>query len=109
VRHQIVRIVREAAANAVRHAQASRIVVRLAATDGGGLTIEIADDGAGFDVAARSATEGHFGIRGMQERARRIGGDLTIESSTGTRVILALRRAPRRAIMTTKAPNPASS
>jgi signal transduction histidine kinase len=111
VRHQIVRIVREAVANAVRHAQASRIVVRLAAADSGYLTIEIADDGAGFDVAARSATEGHFGIRGMQERARRIGGDLTIESSpgTGTRVILALRHAHRRAIMTTKDPNPARS
>jgi signal transduction histidine kinase len=92
VRHQIVRIVREAVANAVRHAHASRIVVRLAAIDGGGLTIEIVDDGAGFDVAARSATEGHFGIRGMQERARRIGGDLTIESGpgTGTRVVLSL-------------------
>jgi signal transduction histidine kinase len=92
VRHQIVRIVREAVANAVRHAQASRIAVRLAATDGGGLTIEIVDDGTGFDVAARSATEGHFGIRGMQERARRIGGDLTIESGpgTGTRVVLSL-------------------
>jgi len=92
VRHQIVRIVREAVANAVRHAQASRIVVRLSAIDGGGLTIEIVDDGAGFDVAARSATEGHFGILGMQERARRIGGDLTIESGpgTGTRVVLSL-------------------
>jgi signal transduction histidine kinase len=92
VRHQIVRIVREAVANAVRHAHASRIAVRLAATDSGGLTIEIADDGTGFDVAARAAAEGHFGIRGMQERARRIGGDLTIESGpgTGTRVVLSL-------------------
>jgi signal transduction histidine kinase len=95
VRHQIVRIVREAVANAVRHAQAGRIVVRLSAADSGGLTIEIADDGTGFDVAARSAAEGHFGIRGIQERARRIGGDLTIESrpGTGTRVTLAVRAA----------------
>jgi signal transduction histidine kinase len=90
VRHQIVRIVREAAANAVRHAHASRIVVRLEWAASGGLVIEITDDGTGFDVAARAAAEGHFGIRGMQERARRIGGELTIEShpGSGTTVML---------------------
>jgi len=90
VRHQIVRIVREAAANAVRHAHASRIVVRLEWAASGGLLIEITDDGTGFDVATRAAAEGHFGIRGMQERARRIGGSLAIEShpGSGTRVML---------------------
>ena len=90
VRHQIVRIVREAAANAVRHAHASRIVVRLEWAASGGLLIEITDDGTGFDVATRAAAEGHFGIRGMQERARRIGGSLAIEShpGSGTRVTL---------------------
>ena len=95
VRHQIVRIVREAAANAVRHAHASRIIVRLAAADSGGLAIEIADDGTGFDVAARAAAEGHFGIRGMQERARRIGGGLAIQShpGSGTRVTLTVAAA----------------
>jgi signal transduction histidine kinase len=94
VRHQIVRIVREAVANAVRYADASRIAVRLSGTDAGGLTITIADDGRGFDVAARAAADGHFGIRGMQERARRIGGELTIESTpgSGTRVTLAVGR-----------------
>ena len=94
VRHQTVRIIREAVANAVQHAEASRISVRLAGTETGGLTIEVADDGRGFDVAARTAADGHFGLRGMQERARRIGGDLAIESnpSGGTRVILAVGR-----------------
>jgi two-component system nitrate/nitrite sensor histidine kinase NarQ len=94
VRHQTVRIVREAVANAVQHAEASRISVRLAGTETGGLTIEVADDGRGFDVAARTAADGHFGLRGMQERARRIGGDLAIESNPGggTRVILAVGR-----------------
>lgn len=98
VRHQIVRIIREAVANAVRHAGARRIVVRLRGTDSGGLVIEVADDGIGFDVAARAAADGHFGIRGMQERARRIGGDLTIDSiaGTGTRVTLAVGNAPAR-------------
>lgn len=92
VRHQIVRIVREAVANAVRHAHASRIIVRLSPAVSGGLVIEIADDGTGFDVAARAAAEGHFGIRGMQERARRIGGRVEIESTpgAGARVTLTL-------------------
>jgi signal transduction histidine kinase len=95
-RHQIVRIVREAVANAVRHAAARSVVVRLRGTGPGGLVIEVADDGAGFDVAARAAADGHFGIRGMQERARRIGGDLTIESTpaAGTRVTLSLPPVP---------------
>jgi signal transduction histidine kinase len=103
-KHQIVRIVREAVANAVRHAQASRIDVRFSGLDAGGLTIEIADDGAGFDVASRAAADGHFGIRGMLERARRIGGDLTIHSSpgSGTRVTLAMgseTRSPETALI----------
>jgi len=95
-RHQIVRIVREAVANAVRHAAARRIAVRLRGADCGGLVIEVADDGTGFDVAARAAADGHFGIRGMQERARRIGGDLAIESTpgAGTRVTISLPPVP---------------
>jgi len=98
VQHQIVRIVREAVANAIAHAKAGRIGVRLdraAVADGSG-RIEISDDGCGFDVAARSAAEGHFGIRGMQERARRIGGRVEIDSTpaAGTRVTLTLPASP---------------
>ena len=94
IQHQIVRIVREAVANSLAHAKAGRIDVRL---DGGAaaadpVRIEISDGGCGFDVAARSAAEGHFGIRGMLERARRIGGRVEIESTpgAGTRVTLTL-------------------
>jgi signal transduction histidine kinase len=91
VRHQIVRIVREAVGNAVQHAGSSRIVVRLRHAPPDGLTIEVADDGTGFDLAARAEADGHFGIRGMRERARRIGGELGIETGpAGTRVILAV-------------------
>jgi signal transduction histidine kinase len=94
IQHQIVRIVREAVANAIAHAKAGRISVRLdhAARSSETGRIEISDDGCGFDVAARSAAEGHFGIRGMQERARRIGGRVEIDSTpgAGTRVTLIL-------------------
>jgi signal transduction histidine kinase len=94
IQHQIVRIVREAVANAITHAKAGRIGVRLhhAARSSAAGRIEIIDDGCGFDVAKRSAAEGHFGIRGMQERARRIGGRVEIDSApaAGTRVTLTL-------------------
>lgn len=94
IQHQIVRIVREAVANSLTHAKAGRIGVRLdrAAAAAGPGRIEISDDGCGFDVPARSTAEGHFGIRGMQERARRIGGRVEIESApgAGTRVTLTL-------------------
>ena len=103
--YQLLRIVREAVNNGIRHADARRITVRL---DGampddspGFVQIEVQDDGGGFDVAAREAAEGHFGVRGMQERARRIGATLRIDSGPhrGTRVVvrLPLPRAPLQA------------
>jgi signal transduction histidine kinase len=102
IQHQVLRIVREAVANAIAHAKATRITIRVAGmtaartADGdsaaGSARIEIVDDGCGFDVATRSTAEGHFGIRGMEERARRIGGRIEIRaaSGAGTRVILML-------------------
>jgi signal transduction histidine kinase len=94
--YQLLRIVREAVNNCIRHARARRITVRLDGVmpDGtaGFVQIEAQDDGVGFDVAAREAADGHFGLRGMQERARRIGATLHIDSSPGrgTRVVVRL-------------------
>ena len=87
VQHHLLRIMREAVNNARTHADATAIDVRVAARPDG-LCLTVADDGQGFDVAARDALEGHFGIRGMRERARRIAAAFTIESrpGRGTRV-----------------------
>jgi signal transduction histidine kinase len=96
VQHHLLRIVREAVHNAIKYAQATSIEVRLETapqTGGpGGVRIGVRDDGTGFDVAARAAAEGHFGIRGMQERALQIGADLAIESGPdrGTLVMVTL-------------------
>jgi two-component system sensor histidine kinase UhpB len=87
VQHDLVRIVREAVHNAVRHAEPSRVTVRATTADGG-LEVEIADDGRGFDVAARAASPGRYGIRGMHERARRLGGGLVIESRPGAGTVV---------------------
>jgi len=82
VQYHLLRIMREAVNNAVKYADAAVIDVRLAAGPEG-LCLTVADDGRGFDVAARDALEGHFGIRGMRERARRIEATIAIESRPG--------------------------
>lgn len=93
VRHHVLRIVGEAVTNALRHAGASSIQVRVSA-DGRVLTVE--DDGRGFELAACLAKPGHFGLRGMQERGRRIGAAVEIDTSheTGTRVTIQLPAGP---------------
>ncbi len=85
------RIVQEALANAVRHAQAQRIAVRVWTSERL-LEVEVRDDGIGFDVGeamARTRTGEAAGLLGMRERAELLGGRLSIESSAGagTRVL----------------------
>lgn len=89
--HDVIRIVREAVLNAFRHAEAKnvRIVVAKSITGKNGgprtevITLTIEDDGCGFDVADRCEVPGHYGIRGMTERAERVGAQLTITSRRG--------------------------
>jgi signal transduction histidine kinase len=81
VEHGLYRIAQEAMFNAARHAQASRVTV-CAEERGAGLVLSIRDDGVGFDAQASDA-DGHFGLRGMRERARQIGADLRIDSAPG--------------------------
>src|SRR3954465_1093055 len=76
----VYRVAQEALSNAARHSGAGRVEVRLLRTDGGGVALEVADDGRGF---AFDESEGGLGIAGMRERALLIGGELTIESRPG--------------------------
>ncbi|MEO8676581.1 MAG: ATP-binding protein [Casimicrobiaceae bacterium] len=85
-------IVQEALANVCKHANARRARLTLAPKDGG-YEILVEDDGVGMaaDPAAGERGEaGHFGIAIMRERARRLSGELTLDSSlgAGTRVRL---------------------
>jgi two-component system sensor histidine kinase UhpB len=77
----VYRVAQEALSNAARHSGAGRVEVRLARTNGGGVTLEVADDGRGF---AFDESEGGLGIAGMRERALLIGAELTIESRPGS-------------------------
>jgi len=94
---QILRIAQEAVANAIQHAMATVISVRLAVEDRK-LAMEIEDDGRGFDVSgAPSSEDGHFGITGMRERAASMKADLAIRSGTsGTTISLVVPILPRR-------------
>jgi signal transduction histidine kinase len=78
------RVAQEALSNAVRHAQARRIRVELAAR-GDHLRLVVADGGVGFDVAsatAKSAGES-LGLQSMAERATLVGGRVEINSGPG--------------------------
>ncbi len=87
---ELLNIAREALSNAVRHAAASRVALRLEVS-GDELLLEIADDGSGFDAAA-TAVAGHQGLGNMRRRAESVGGRLLVESEQGggTRIIVAL-------------------
>ncbi len=75
------RIAQEALNNALKHAQAGRVAVHLESSDLLA-TLEIIDDGVGFDPTA-AEEGGGFGLRTMAERAARLGGTLTLESKPG--------------------------
>ncbi|BCS35093.1 hypothetical protein TBR22_A43190 [Luteitalea sp. TBR-22] len=79
------RIVREALANVVKHAEARHVAVTITTTPHA-LTLRVADDGRGFDVKAgrRAATAGgHLGLRSVEERLTVLGGALRITSEPG--------------------------
>ena len=81
----VYRIVQEAVNNALRHAQASRIEVKVEVS-ADSLRLDVTDDGVG-DVETFHAP-GHFGVMGMRERAQALGGrfDLDQMAPAGVRV-----------------------
>ncbi|TCC05490.1 sensor histidine kinase [Kribbella soli] len=80
----VLRITQEALANVSKHAAATRVGVTLSFMDDE-VTVDIRDDGKGFDPLALSARTGTggFGLDGMRARAERIAGSLTVESEPG--------------------------
>ncbi len=78
----LLRIAHEALHNAVRHARAAHVVVRLTGGDGR-TVIEVCDDGVGFDPHAPDVRSRHLGLTSMEERARELNGRLEIRSAPG--------------------------
>lgn len=88
VEDDLLRIGQEAINNAVSHADAEHIHIKLT-FDINRVQLRVRDNGRGFDPSAGDKN-GHFGLTGMRERASRIGGTLNIVSSSesGTEVIV---------------------
>ncbi|HYN48426.1 MAG TPA: sensor histidine kinase [Candidatus Nanopelagicales bacterium] len=87
----ILRAAQEALANVERHAAAGRTTLTLTYFDDE-VSLDVIDDGRGFDpgsLAAPGLSGGH-GLRGMRERAERLGGRLEIESAPGEGTAIAL-------------------
>jgi signal transduction histidine kinase len=99
------RIIQEALANALQHANAKRIDVTVRfdpdrRRDGepmygrGRLNLRVADDGHGFEPATHLdgyTREGHFGLVGLQERVRQLNGTFTIASAPGVGTVVDVR------------------
>ena len=84
------RIAQESLRNAVRHAAAGQVTVRLQPADERYALLEIADDGAGFDLGAarQPGAEGHFGLQLMADAARRSGSRLALRSAPGSGTLI---------------------
>src|SRR3954466_12587050 len=68
---EVLRIAQEALQNAVRHAEAERVALRLQASDGR-LVLEVVDDGVGFDPQSAELRSRRLGLTSMEERAERL-------------------------------------
>lgn len=91
---QLERILSEALANVRRHAQATAVQVDVAA-NGGTLTLHVRDNGRGFDLE-QTPDQGHYGLRGLRERARILAGTLEVNSApgAGTTILLTIPLRP---------------
>jgi signal transduction histidine kinase len=79
-REALMRITREAVANAARHGHARTITVQLREADG--VRLRITDDGDGFDPSAPRSSQS-FGITSMRERTESLGGHFNLSSAPG--------------------------
>jgi signal transduction histidine kinase len=90
----LFRMAEEALRNIERHAMAARVIVALATIDETHLSLQIADDGVGFE--ADLPRPGHYGLIGLREQAQLIGAELKIDSSPnrGATLTVTLRIVP---------------
>ena len=87
--NSLYRMAQEALANIARHANASRVHMRLVTTPDR-IRLVVLDNGQGFDVTEAGGE--HYGLLGLNERARLLAGTLRVESSkgAGTRISLTI-------------------
>ena len=90
-----LQIVREALSNVLNHAQARQAEVKVSCNSDGSVSASVTDDGIGIRQAAGAH---HYGMAIMEERAKNLGGRLTVENppALGTRVTLHFMPGTRR-------------
>ena len=87
-------LAQEGITNALKHAQPRRIGLHLDFSPQA-ITLTIRDDGCGFDPArADGPKDGHFGLQGMRERIKRLGGRIEIKSTPGQGTVITATVAP---------------
>ncbi len=84
------RICQEALNNSLRHASASKIILKILSDDYKNFYFSIADNGKGFDTPVRK--EGHYGIENMEQRAKEIGAEIAIQSAPGKGTLIILQK-----------------
>lgn len=90
VRHALLRVVQSAASNVRLHAGATTVTVTVGFLPEA-VTVDIYDDGAGFDPAAAAppSDTGGYGLRAMRQRVEQLGGSFSVESAPGEGTIVA--------------------
>jgi two-component system, NarL family, sensor histidine kinase UhpB len=86
----LYRVVQEALSNTAQHSGATFVAFELRIFPSHGVELRVRDNGVGFDAGAANTRDDGIGLAGMAERARLVGGELTVTSSpgSGTRVRL---------------------
>lgn len=91
VEENLLRIAQEAMTNVIKHSQATLVEVEL---DYGpkNIVLRVKDNGRGFDPGSTAGPrEGHFGLLGISERAKRLGADLTMDSKPGAGTLVVVQ------------------
>ncbi|SDS80799.1 Signal transduction histidine kinase [Pseudarthrobacter equi] len=90
IRHTLLRVVQSAASNVRLHASATTATVTLGFLPDA-VTLDVYDDGAGFDPAAAAppSDAGGYGLRAMRQRVEQLGGTFSVESAPGEGTIVA--------------------
>ncbi|WP_158587087.1 nitrate/nitrite two-component system sensor histidine kinase NarQ [Motilimonas pumila] len=84
----ILQIIRESVLNAIKHANAAKILVVCQYQDSHNIAISISDDGQGFE--GEQAKQGHYGLSILHERAQNLGGEINIEPRPNSGTLISL-------------------
>jgi signal transduction histidine kinase len=91
----LYRFTQEALNNSLKHSGASVVSVRISLAENT-LSLEIEDNGRGFDKQSLPQAGRGFGLAGLKERAQQLGGDFSIESSSGRGTTIRIEGVPYR-------------